>query len=141
MTNGRSGRLLMLLVLPVLLGLLGMHALFVAGPAPTPATPVPEMAVTAHEPAPHDRPTMPDTASDQRAPGGHSSHDDATHLLHLCLAVLAAVGLVLLTAWAFLGRIPLPASSAQSRQPARGRPAQRPPPVPRRLAQLCVMRN
>ncbi|SFO62048.1 hypothetical protein SAMN05216207_11153 [Pseudonocardia ammonioxydans] len=141
MGNGRNGLRLTLLVLPVLLGLVGMHAL--VAPAPVPATDIGHTAAATmsshadHRSAPSAS-TPP--GADDRPTTGHGEHD-ATHLLHLCLAVLAAVGLALFSAWLFLGWLALPVSVTPARQRARGMPAQRPPPVPRRLAQLCVMRT
>lgn len=151
MVDRRHGLQLVLLVLPVLFGLVGMHALVV--PAAAPATDTGHqvaVAVSVTGPADHRAdaassasaaPSAPVSAAvaDRPMSADHSEHD--AHLLHLCLAVLAAVGLGLLAAWLFLGRLTLPVSVTPARQRARGMPAQRPPPVPRRLAQLCVMRT
>ncbi|MBC3193170.1 hypothetical protein H7X46_19095 [Pseudonocardia sp. C8] len=146
--NGRHGLRLVLLVLPVLLGLIGMHALIApAAPSP-PADPGHTAAGHAvHRSTDHGahRPDRPVTASPvttghEQPPAGHGDHD-AAHLLHLCLAVLAAAGLALVSAWLFLGRLALPSSAAPARHRGRGIPAARPPPVPRRLAQLCVLRT
>ncbi|MEQ3542534.1 DUF6153 family protein [Pseudonocardia tropica] len=143
MGNRREGLQLVLLVLPVLLGLIGMHALV----APAPAADTGHgMAVAAAAAGHSDH--RADAASAQQAPmaseqpmpAGHGEHD-ATHALHLCLAVLAAAGVALLSVWLFLGRLPLPTAVAAALQRPRGRPAQRPPPVSRRLAQLCVLRT
>lgn len=147
MGNRREGLQVVLLVLPVLLGLIGMHALVAPAPA---ADPGHGAAVTATATGHNDHradhradtasaPSAP-VAARQSMPADHGEHDDA-HVLHLCLAVLAAVGLTLLSAWVFLGRLTLPSSAPWSRQRARVQPAQRPPPVPRRLAQLCVLRT
>ncbi|MFP5070857.1 DUF6153 family protein [Pseudonocardia nantongensis] len=147
MGNRRHGLRLVLLVLPVLLGLVGMHAL--VAPAAFPATDTGhqvavDASVAGHTDLRADASTPPSApvsaaATDDPMPADHGEHD--AHLLHLCLAVLAAVGLALLAAWVFLGRLTLPVSVTPARQLARSMPAQRPPPVPRRLAQLCVMRT
>ena len=148
MGNRRHGLQLVLLVLPVLLGLVGMHAL--VAPAAFPATDTGHqvavgVSVAGHTDLRADAASAPPSAPVSAAadhgpvPADHGEHDG--HLLHLCLAVLAAVGLALLAAWVFLGRLTLPVSVTSARQLAHGMPAQRPPPVPRRLAQLCVMRT
>ncbi|MFP5068068.1 DUF6153 family protein [Pseudonocardia nantongensis] len=142
MRNGRNGRLLLVLVLPVLLGLVGMHALVV--PAPTTATSPTVARIPVEHATPQHGPVVPaGGAGEHGAPAGHDDHHDdgASHLMHLCLAVLAAVGVALLSAWLFLGRLSLPGSSTPVRRWTGGMPAARPPPVPRRLAQLCVLRN
>lgn len=148
--NRRHGLQLVLLILPVLFGLVGMHALVVPPAAPATDTGH-QVAVAASVAGPTDHrvdaasapfaPSAPVSAAATQHPrsADHGEHD--AHLLHLCLAVLAAVGLGLLAAWLFLGRLTLPVSVAPPCQRARAMPAQRPPPVPRRLAQLCVMRN
>ncbi|OSY34624.1 MULTISPECIES: DUF6153 family protein [Pseudonocardia] len=148
MSDRRYGLQLVLLVLPVLLGLVGMHALVVPAAAPAPDTGH-QVAVAASVAGPTDHradaasapPSAPVAAAADHdpMPADHGEHD--AHLLHLCLAVLAAAGLALLAAWLFLGRLTLPVSVTPARQLAHGMPAQRPPPVPRRLAQLCVMRT
>ncbi|WP_224393088.1 DUF6153 family protein [Pseudonocardia sp. ICBG1293] len=131
---------LLVLVLPVLLGLVGMHALAAppassgvhdAPAAVAHAAPPDGAQVTVHprpHPDPHPRPHgMP--------------HDGAAHLLHLCLAVLAA-GIVLAAAALLSGFAPLP-SARRPAGPGRPRtaPTARPPPVRRRLARLCVSRT
>ncbi|MFE7203387.1 DUF6153 family protein [Pseudonocardia alni] len=145
MGDRRHGLQLVLLVLPVLLGLVGMHALVVPAAAPDTGHQV-AVAASVVEPTDHRvdaaaAPSAPVSAAATHHPmsADHGEHD--AHLLHLCLAVLAAVGLGLVAAWLFLGRVMLPVSVTPARQRARGMPAQRPPPVPRRLAQLCVMRT
>ena len=147
MSDRRHGLQLVLLVLPVLLGIVGMHALVAPAAAPAPGTGH-QVAVAASVAGPTGHgadtaatPSAPVSAAATHHPvsADHGEHD--AHLLHLCLAVLAAVGLGLVAAWLFLGRLMLPVSVTPARQRARGMPAQRPPPVPRRLAQLCVMRT
>lgn len=137
MSNGRSERRPMLLILSVLFGLLGMHALVVPDAAPTHASSAAGIFATGHGPGEHRPTTSPVAADERQGPGGH---DGAAHLLHLCLAVLVAVGLTLLAVWSF-GRFRLSVSSTSVPLSAGGMPLQRPPPVRRRLAQLCVMRN
>lgn len=151
---------LLVLVLPVLLGLLGMHALA----APSAHSRVHDRPAVAAHLAPHpashsalhsalhDGPAraaavpahpVPDGASaGATRPGPHgSSHNGAAHLLHLCLAVLVA-GVVLAVAVLLSGWTPLPSSRGPV-GPGRPRtgPTGRPPPVPRRLALLCVSRT
>ncbi|MEV1295924.1 DUF6153 family protein [Pseudonocardia sp. NPDC049635] len=146
MGNRRHRLRLLVLVLPVLLGVVGMHALVAPVPASAIETGHGTAAVTTERanhaaetpPTPAALPTV--AAHQHETPPGHEKHDTA-HGLHLCLAVLAAAGLALLAAWLFLGRLALPASVSPSRRRAHDRPVQRPPPVPRRLAQLCVMRT
>lgn len=148
MGDRRHGLQLVLLVLPVLLGLVGMHAL--VAPAAAHATDTGHQVAVATSVVGHtdlraDAASAPPAAPVSAAaahgpmPADHGEHD--AHLLHLCLAVLAAAGLALVAAWLFLGRLMLPVSVTPARQLAHGMPAQRPPPVPRRLAQLCVMRT
>ncbi|WP_308816467.1 hypothetical protein [Pseudonocardia alni] len=119
---------LLVLVLPVLLGLLGMHAL-AAPPVssgvhhPPAAAPAAAPAVT-HGGTLHDSPGPSHPGAHGAAPAGEPGaahpgphgvpHDGASHLLHLCLAVLAA-GVVLAAAVLLAGVAPLPSSS-------RGRP-------------------
>ena len=142
---------LLVLVLPVLLGLLGMHAL-AAPPVSSGVHHAPAAApVVTHGGTLHDAPGPAHPGPHGVAPAGAQGaahpdprgvpHDGASHLLHLCLAVLAATGLALLAAWLFLGRLTLPIAITAARRRPRSRPAQRPPPVPRRLAQLCVLRT
>ncbi|MEU6702103.1 DUF6153 family protein [Pseudonocardia sp. NPDC046786] len=143
MGNRREGLQLVLLVLPVLLGLIGMHALVAPAPAADTGHEVAAAATaTGHSDHRADSASAPPApvAAEQPMPADDGGHD-ATHALHLCLAVLAAAGLALLSAWLFLGRLPLPIALTAARQRPRGRPAKRPPPVPRRLAQLCVLRT
>lgn len=141
MGNRRERLQLVLLVLPVLLGLIGMHAL--VAPPPTADT---GHGVAATAPGHSDHRAVEASAPpatvavEPPMPADHGEHD-ATHALHLCLAVLAATGLALLAAWLFLGRLTLPIAITAARRRPRSRPAQRPPPVPRRLAQLCVLRT
>ncbi len=143
---------LLVLVLPVLLGLLGMHAL-AAPPGPSGVHHAPAVAAPSvppagtpfgtqgpSHPAPHE--VAPGGAQGATHPGPHGvPHDGASHLLHLCLAVLAA-GVVLAAAVLLSGVAPLPSSrgSAGPGSP-RTAAAARPPPAPRRLALLCVSRT
>lgn len=159
---------LLVLVLPVLLGLLGMHALAAPSahsgvhdrPAVT-ARPAPHSGLhsalysalhSALYSALRDGPAraaavpahpVPDGASaGATRPDPHgSSHDGAAHLLHPCLAVLVA-GVVLAVAVLLPGWAPLPAWRwpVGPGRPRTG-PTGRPPPVPRRLALLCVSRT
>lgn len=122
---------LLVLVLPVLLGLLGMHAL-AAPPAPSGAQHSPAVGAS----------SVPSHGTEGARPAPHgTTHDGAAHLLHLCLAVLAA-GVALAAVVLLSGFAPLP----PARRPAgpgrpRTAPTARPPPVPRRLALLCVSRT
>lgn len=137
----------LLVVLPVLLGLVAMHAL-VAPPSPhatPPGTPMGTTSVLAAVSSPGTgHPAPAGHAPGPPASGGHDrsgDHDGATHVLHLCLVVLAAVGLVLVAARLFLGVALLPVSTSRRHRRSCDGPAERPPPLPRRLARLCVLRT
>jgi hypothetical protein len=138
-TDASRGWRQLLVVLALIAGVLGMHALVVAGhdaqtgvathhataePATGPIA-VAHMAADALMPAQSGTPAGPT--------------DVAHGLLHLCLAVLAAIALLLLglfslaTPAAVAGRLVL-------RGPAPA-PARPPPRSAVRLALLCVLRN
>ncbi|MBB3050827.1 hypothetical protein FHS23_001850 [Prauserella isguenensis] len=131
-------RLLMLLTIPVLFGVLGMHAL-VAPPAP-PGQVGPETGIAVSGPATAPHAAQEGTQHQSRG-GTHTEHDGLPHLLHLCLAVLSVAGLAALATQSWLTRLPPPTPAARPSRPGGRRPVQRPPPVSRRLAQLCVMRT
>ncbi|SEC41702.1 hypothetical protein SAMN04489727_3675 [Amycolatopsis tolypomycina] len=79
-----------------------------------------------------------DTADEHPEPAHNGPHD----LLHLCLAILTALGSLLLLAWLLLPRQPGTPNPAQPTSP-RGSPApDRPPDRPGRtiLTSLCVLR-
>ncbi|NMH95306.1 hypothetical protein HF519_27885 [Pseudonocardia bannensis] len=122
------------MVLALLAGLVGMHQLPVAGDGHGAATGAADPVAPAAHPAPEAAP----------APAGlhdeHGEHGEHKDLLHLCLAVLTAIGL-LVAAAVLLGL--LRTAPLAPRRPAgiRIRPRGPPPPVPRRLAQLCVLRR
>ncbi|MEJ8278117.1 DUF6153 family protein [Pseudonocardia spirodelae] len=134
----------LLLVLPVLLGLLGMHAL-AAPPAAEPlAAGLPPAHAGAASPGPagtgHGQHEGHRDHGDRGGHGDHGDHGAASHLLHLCLAVLVA-GVALVAALLLTTvRPPWPGRTASPGRGSRA-PAARPPPVGRRLAQLCVLRN
>ncbi len=142
---------LLVLVLPVLLGLLGMHAL-AAPPVSSGVHHAPAAApVVTHGGTLHDAPGPAHPGPHGVAPAGAQGaahpdprgvpHDGASHLLHLCLAVLAA-GVVLAAAVLLAGFAPLPSSRGPAGPGSpRTAPVARPPPVPRRLALLCVSRT
>ncbi|MFE7202419.1 DUF6153 family protein [Pseudonocardia alni] len=138
---------LLVLVLPVLLGLLGMHALA----APPVSSGVHHAPVVTHGVTLHGAPgpahpglhgVTPAGARGAAHPDPHGMpHDGASHLLHLCLAVLAA-GVALAAAVLLSGFAPLPSSRGPAGPGSpRTAPVARPPPVPRRLALLCVSRT
>jgi ABC-type Fe3+ transport system permease subunit len=118
------------LLVAVLLGVLAMHATV----APVGEGPCAARTVHAHG----GEPTT--------APVGHSEHNDcdrssgAHHLLHLCLAVMAAV---LLLGLAFAVAISIRRHDSGGQTPIQVvRTLARPPPrTAVRLAQLCVLRN
>ncbi|RZT85674.1 hypothetical protein EV383_2551 [Pseudonocardia sediminis] len=144
--NGRRWGRVLLLTLPVLFGLLGMHALVVVPATGTGGMDHPPVAEATPVPGPHVAATTPVVAAatrgEQSPPAGHGGHDGGMgHLMHLCLAVLAGIAAVLLVAGIILGLVPLPVSTGRARRWARAMSVARPPPVSRRLAQLCVMRN
>jgi hypothetical protein len=132
----------LLLIVPVLLALLGMHA-FVAAPpgetghaATTAAVPsdgaagipaISDLTLPGHDPA--------------DVPGDHGARSDPEHALHLCLAILTSLGVLLLAAGLRLGGPMLGSLVAPVRSSLRRWSVARPPPMSRRLAQLCVMRS
>ena len=74
-------------------------------------------------------------------PPGHDHHHGSM-LGHLCLAVLAALGLVLLAPLLFRTLRRRPVAPVRPAGPDSASSAARsPPPTPRRLAQLCVSRR
>ncbi|HVL85010.1 MAG TPA: hypothetical protein VM367_12090 [Pseudonocardia sp.] len=111
-TRCRRSLLLGLVVVGLLAGLVGMHHVTAAGP--------PGVGHVATVPAPAEE---------------HST------LLHLCVAVLAAGALLV------LGLLAVRTGTAHGSAAADARPCLRastrapPAPVPRRLAQLCVLRT
>lgn len=132
----------LLLILPLLLALLGMHAFVAAplgetghvvtaaavpsdGPAGIPA--ISDLVLPAHDPA--------------HVPGDHGPRSDPEHALHLCLAILTSLGVLLLAAGLRLGGPMLGSLVAPVRSSLRRWSVARPPPMARRLAQLCVMRS
>ena len=71
------------------------------------------------------------------APGGGHGHS----MLHLCLAVLAALGLLLAASLLLrIGRAPITDGRVRFRGADLAAPA-RPPPTAERLARLCVLRT
>ncbi|MCR3722895.1 MULTISPECIES: DUF6153 family protein [Prauserella salsuginis group] len=139
----------MLLTLCVLFGVVGMHALVT--PPASPAAAGAASTTAGHEIAGHEvaghRANEPRAAVTQEVqpqtehapPADHESQHDL--LLHLCLAVLAAAGLIVPAARSVLGRVRPAAPARRSPSPFGRMPVQRPPPVSRRLAQLCVLRT
>ncbi len=126
-----TGRCLAMVAL--VLGLVLMHHAVIAAP-PAAATPSVEHATghgTEHAAHAAPAPAPPDH--------GHGDHHGAT-MLHLCLAVLAALGVLLLVARH--ARRPSPSGDDRDDDtPAGVVPAPaRPPPVPLRLARLQVLR-
>lgn len=114
----RRALLLAAVVTGLLLGLVGMHHL-AAGPAAA------HMSTAAADP----------TGPDRTDPG----HDDG--LAHLCLAVLTAVAVLVVSAVSWSR----PGTAAPARRPGTSRrwtaPRAPPPTAPARLALLCVLRT
>ena len=112
------------------LGLVLMHHTVMAGPpAASTAAPVVEHGA---EHAPHA------AEHGEPSPAGHGD-GHAGMLLHLCLAILAALGVLLLVGPG--SRFPRPPDEGDDTGAARTAPTPaRPPPVPLRLARLQVLR-
>lgn len=149
-----AGRRRMLLVLALIVGVLGMHALVVLPSAaghrmPSPVVTAPAVADNGAvhiATAVHDG-TAPAAAagvqlvSDHPGPGGGHGSSPSHHVLHLCLAILAALvvlGMAALALWPLQrpDRHEVAIGALTGRAPRR-----RPPPTSVRLAQLCVLRN
>lgn len=128
----RRGALRGVIALALLLGLVGMHHVVNTAPAAAPP------AMTA--PVAASSATVAATAVDHAAHSGGGAHEHSD-VLHLCAAVLAAV---VITAFGVGLRWRAAVHVvARRRGPVRPRTSSRapPPPVPRRLAQLCVLRT
>lgn len=127
-STSRRAILLAVLVGALFVGLVGMHHLTAAPPGFTSS---PSMAVGHPEPG-QDGPEQPSSS-------GHDHHEPS--LLHLCLAVLTAVGalVVVLLLW----RSDRPRLESATEHGDRPRPSPRAPPPtsPARLALLCVLRT
>lgn len=119
---GRRAFLLAVLVTGLLAGMVGMHHLSVA------------LDVPATVAAPMSDPAM---GSDP----AHQSEEHGTGLLHLCLAVLTAVALLLMSAvlWGRPDTAPVVGRGGTSNP--RTAPRAPPPGAPARLALLCVLRT
>lgn len=152
-----GGRRQMLLVLTLIVGVLCMHALVLIGTSPAggghsvghgpvaASSPIQAMPVHASAGTGDAVPASPLVAegSDHADHGArHGSTPSAMHhVLHLCLAILAAlvvVGAAALVLWRTLrpDRTSVPIGALVRRAPDRP-----PPPTSVRLAQLCVLRN
>ncbi|MBW0113837.1 DUF6153 family protein [Pseudonocardia abyssalis] len=121
--RGRRAIMLGVLVAGLFVGLVGMHHLSVMTPDSA-AISAAAMAGSDMEPGP-----------------AHSGEDHGSASLHLCLAVLTAVAVLLVSA--VLWRRPGPARVAPRAGTSGVRPAPRAPPAtaPARLALLCVLRT
>lgn len=130
---GRSALARWALLLALTAGLVLMH--HVPGGhghhSPPPSATVPTAGGTGqHQPAPEISST-----ADTEHPGPVQLHD----LLHLCLAIIAGAALLLLDR--HRNRIPLTGPGPAHFSPPRPRDRRRrPPPMRRRLAELCVLR-
>lgn len=138
--------------LALIVGLLGMHGLVVIDSDhmgdPTPQS---SSAMTMHPPPPtatHGEattPVAPPGASHHGTPvPAHDGipHPGAHQMLHLCLAVLAAL-LTLIACVGLMWSLDRPGiiASLAALRNGRREPPLRPPPTSVRLAQLSVMRN
>lgn len=126
--QGRRALMLAVVVTGLLVGLVGMHHLSVA-PQDTYATMAPTQMVDAGMP------------SDPAAPPPHDGGGHDSGLLHLCLAVLTAVAVLIVSA--VLWRRPRAVATVRRVGTSVPRTAPRAPPptAPARLALLCVLRT
>ncbi|GAA2571221.1 DUF6153 family protein [Pseudonocardia hydrocarbonoxydans] len=127
--RGRRAILLGVLVAGLFVGLVGMHHLSVTPDGASASA----VAMAGSDVA---------MAGSDMDPGpGHSGGDHGSALLHLCLAVLTAVAVLLVSA--VLWRRPGLARIAPRAGTSGVRPAPRAPPAtaPARLALLCVLRT
>jgi hypothetical protein len=123
-------------VVGLLLGLVGMHHL--SATTDPPGQP-PVASLVAERPA--NGPLTGHPPGEHAGHGAGTSPEGHSDLLHLCLAVLGAIVIAVGALGPRWGR---PAVSiVGTRGPQRPRTSSRgpPPPVPRRLAQLCVLRT
>jgi hypothetical protein len=100
------------------------------------------VALMHHVPTAQTQPQVAATAHAAHAvhpsPAEHSEPAPASHeLLHLCLAVAAGILVLLAPRLGLLGHAPI--EERRVRAPAEAVPLA--PPVPRRLAELCVLRR
>lgn len=125
--RGRRAFMLAVVVTGLLMGLVGMHHLSVASEA---STAVPASSHMSDPGTPSDR---------QESPHDGGGHDSG--LLHLCLAILAAVAV--LVASGVLWRLSRPVTKARrvGTSGLRTAPRAPPPTAPARLALLCVLRT
>lgn len=141
-----GGRRQSLLALTLIVGVLCMHALVLIDAAPAAGEQVqPPVAaahaVPAHAPAgPH---TTAVTAAVMHGPdvAGHGSMPSSHQVMHLCMAILAAMvvlGAVVLALWRTVRADCQGLSTAAL---VRRAPLRRPPPTSVRLAQLSVLRT
>ena len=154
----------MLLVLTLIVGVLGMHALVLISTAPAAGEQMPTsvamaaaagpegpdpVSVGVRDPAAMEGMTTAQPIGDDlehAAPSGpDAGHgpmpSSMHHLLHLCLAILAALLAIGMAAFA-LWPAQRPDHQGISIGPlVRQAPRRRAPPTSERLAQLCVLRN
>lgn len=140
---GHGAFLLAVLVTGLLLGLVGMHHLSVA-----PLSGAPHSAASPQAASPSDAHGGPVAAASHpvAAPldGPVPPHEDGGHgseVLHLCLAVLTALAILVVSTAVW--RLPRPLTAARRGGVSRRRTAPRAPPprAPARLALLCVLRT
>lgn len=126
--GGRARRtvLLGLVVAGLLAGLIGMHHLAVAPDGPLARPTTMHVAVPAEPAAP---------------PSPEPHGDDHSGLLHLCLAVLAAAAVLLLSAASWRRAVPLVGETTRRSWPVRAWSRGPPLVTGRRLALLCVLRT
>lgn len=126
-SRGPRGLMLASVVTGLLIGLVGMHHLSI--PPEAPAV-VPASSHIADPDAPTRQPGSPHDG------GGHDSA-----LLHLCLAILAAVALFMVSAVLWRQSPLLTTAPRPGRSGLRTAPRAPPPTAPARLALLCVLRT
>lgn len=153
-----GGRRQMLFVLPLILGVLCMHALILIGTAPVTDGHISRPGAAATAPgAAQDMPahasagTTDATAAypiaqqgtDHSVHGaGHGSMPSSMHqILHLCLAILAALLVLGMAALALWPTLRPDRRHVRIRALVRRASRRRPPPTSVRLAQLCVLRT
>lgn len=136
-----GGRQRILLVLTLVLGVLSMHALVLVDAEHVGAAPDVAATSMVHGAPAHQAPVAdPSMAGGADHPGHGPAPSMLHHVLHLCLAIMAAllvVGAVALVLWHTVqpDRRAVRIGALVRRAP------RRPPSTSVRLAQLCVLRN
>ncbi|MGW4369344.1 hypothetical protein ACWEKT_27245 [Nocardia takedensis] len=138
MLSGGVGTLLRSLLLATLaVAVLGMHHVPGAEHSPQKGHGDGCCEVSRVEMPPAESPVAASSVVD-RQPSGHGAGHD---LLHLCLAILAAVTGLILLVFAVAWRFPDERAMVWRRRCARGFGRDPPTPTLRRLAVLCVLRQ